>query len=80
MIMKYRVVFEFQSEDSAMSDVYNCKDEQTAFDKFAELRDMLEHSINPTDPTGWEVVDEADLYSVINREEGICGYVRLLKD
>ena len=62
-----------------MSDVYRCVDEQTAREKFAELRDMLEHSINPTDPTGWEVVDESDLYSVINREEAIMGYVRLLE-
>ena len=77
--MRWRVVFEFQSEDSSMSDVYNCKDEESAMDKFAELRDMLEHSIDPTDPTGWEVVDEPDNYSMINREEGIFGYVRLLE-
>jgi hypothetical protein len=77
--MRYRVVFEYQSEDSSMSDVYNCKDEQSAMDKFAELCDMLEHSIDPTDPTGWEVVDELDNYSIINREEGIFGYVRLLE-
>lgn len=73
------MVFEYQSEDSSMSDVYNCKDEQSAMDKFAELCDMLEHSIDPTDPTGWEVVDELDNYSIINREEGIFGYVRLLE-
>ena len=77
--MRYRAVFEYQSEDSSMSDVYNCKDEQSAMDKFAELCDMLEHSIDPTDPTGWEVVDELDNYSIINREEGIFGYVRLLE-
>ena len=77
--MRYRVVFEYQSEDSSMSDVYNCKDEQSAMDKFAELCDMLEHSIDPTDPTGWEVVDELDNYSIINREEGIFGYVRMLE-
>lgn len=77
--MRYRVVFEYQSEDSSMSDVYNCKDEQSAMDKFAELCDMLEHSIDPTDPTGWEVVDELDNYSIINHEEGIFGYVRLLE-
>ena len=73
------MVFEYQSEDSSMSDVYNCKDEQSAMDKFAELCDMLEHSIDPTDPTGWEVVDELDNYSIINHEEGIFGYVRLLE-
>ena len=73
------MVFEYQSEDSSMSDVYNCKDEQSAMDKFAELCDMLEHSIDPTDPTGWEVVDELDNYSIINREEGIFGYVRMLE-
>ena len=70
------MVFEFQSEDSAMSDVYNYNDEQAAFDKFAELCDMLEHTIDPTDPTGWEMVDEPDFYSVINRQEGIYGYMR----
>ena len=74
--MRYRVVFEFQSEDSAMSDVYNCKDEQAAFDKFAELMDSLEHAI---DPAGCEVTDEPTFYCVINREEGIYGYVRLLE-
>ena len=77
--MRYRVVFEYQSEDSSKRDVYKCKDEQSAMDKFAELCDMLEHSIDPTDPTGWEVVDELDNYSIINREEGIFGYVRLLE-
>ena len=75
--MKYRVVFEFQSEDTAMSDVYNCKDEQSAMDKFAELKDSLEHAI---DPDSCEVVDEPEHYSLINREVGIMGYVRLLTD
>ena len=75
--MKYRVVFEFQSEDSAMSDVYNCKDEQEASDKFAELKDSLEHAV---DTAGCEVTDEPAFYCVINRQEGICGYVRLLAD
>ena len=70
------MVFEFQSEDSAMSDVYNCKDEQAAFDKFAELKDSLEHAI---DPAGCEVTDEPTFYCVINREEEIYGYVRLLE-
>ncbi len=78
--MKYRVIFEFQSEDSAMSDVYNCKDEQAALDKFAELCDMLQHTIDPTDPSGWEVVDELDFYNIINRDEGVYGYVRLLEE
>ena len=75
--MRYRVVFEFQSEDSAMSDVYNCKEEQAARDKFEELRDSLVHAI---DPAGCEVIDEATHYSVINREAGIFGYVRILDD
>ena len=52
--MKYRVVFEYQTEDGAMSDVYNCRDEQSAMDKFAELKDSLEHAI---DPDGCEVID-----------------------
>jgi len=75
--MKYRVVFEFQSEDSAMSDVYNCKDEQTALDKFEELRDSLVHAV---DAAGCEVIDELEHYSVIDRGTGVYGYVRLLKD
>ena len=75
--MKYRIVFEYQSEDSAMSDVYNCRDEQHAQEKFAELRDSLMHAI---DADACEVIDEPTHYSLINREEGIYGYVRMLTD
>ena len=75
--MRYRVVFEYQTEDGAMSDVYNCKDEQSAMDKFAELKDSLEHAI---DPDSCEVVDEPEHYSLINREAGIMGYVRIVND
>ena len=75
--MGYRVVFEFQSEDGAMSDVYNYSDEQQARDKFDELRDSLEHAI---DPDSCEVVDELAHYSLINRQVGIYGYVRLFED
>ena len=75
--MRYRVVFEYQTEDGAMSDVYNCGDELQAQDKFAELRDSLEHAI---DPDSAEVIDEPAFYSVIDRQEGLCGYVRLLCD
>ena len=75
--MRYRVVFEYQTEDGAMSDVYNCRDEQQANEKFAELRDSLQHA---TDPAGCEVIDEPTHYSVIDREAGIFGYVRLLDD
>lgn len=75
--MRYRVVFEFQSEDGAMSDAYNCSDEQQARDKFEELRDSLMHAI---DPATCEVIDEPMHYSIIDREAGIYGYVRLLAD
>ena len=75
--MKYRVVFEFQSEDGAMSDVYNYRDEQQAMDKFAELRNEFIHAVNPD---GCEVIDEPTYYSIINRETGIYGYVRLLDE
>ena len=75
--MGYRVVFEFQSEDGVMSDVYNYSDEQQARDKFDELRDSLEHAI---DPDSCEVVDEPAHYSLINRQVGLYGYVRLLED
>ena len=74
--MRYRVVFEYQTEDGAMSDVYNCRDEQQALEKFAELRDSLEHAI---DPDGCEVIDEPSHYSVINRQQAFFGYVRLLE-
>ena len=77
MIMRYRVVFEFQSEDGAMSDVYNYRDEQQAQDKFAELRDEIQHAVGHTQ---CEVIDEPVHYSVINRNEGIYGYVRLLTE
>ncbi len=60
-----------------MSDVYNCKDEQAARDKFAELQDSLMHAI---DPGKCEVTDEPAFYCIINREVGIYGYVRLLED
>lgn len=75
--MKWRVVFEYQTEDGAMSDVYNCRDEQQAQEKFVELQDSLMHAI---DPAGCEVIDEPTHYSVINREVGFYGYVRLLTD
>ena len=75
--MKYRVVFEYQTEDGAMSDVYNCRDEQQAKEKFAELRDSLMHAVDPAD---CEVIDEPTHYSIINRSGGIYGYVRLLFD
>ena len=75
--MRYRVVFEYQTEDGAMSDVYNCRDEQQAMEQFAELRDSLEHTI---DPDSCEVIDEPAHYSLINRQAGIYGYVRLLTD
>ena len=74
-MVKYRVVFEYQTEDGAMSDVYNCRDEQAALEKYDELRDSLVHAI---DPDSCEVIDEPTHYSVINRELGFYGYVRLL--
>ena len=75
--MRYRVVFEYQTEDGAMSDVYYCRDEQQACEKYDELRDSLMHAI---DPDECEVIDEPSFYSVINREAGLYGYVRLLCD
>ena len=75
--MRFRVVFEFQSEDSAMSDVYNCRDEQQAQDKFAELRDSLMHAVDAADS---EVIDGPEHYSVINRKVGFYGYVRIVTD
>ena len=76
-MMKYRVVFEFQSDDSAMSDVYNYRDEQQALDKFAELRNEFIHAI---DPDACEVIDEPTHYSIIDRQRGLFAYVRLLED
>ncbi len=75
--MKYQEVFEFQSEDSAMSDVYHCKDGMAAQDKFLELRDSLAHAVEGSD---CNIIDEPGHYSVIDRKAGIYGYVRLLND
>ncbi|MBQ4367256.1 MAG: hypothetical protein II786_04145 [Muribaculaceae bacterium] len=72
--MAYRIVFEYQTESSAMSDVLNCSDEQDARDKFQELHDNLVMAI---DPSGCEVVDEPDLFGLMNREEEVYGFVRL---
>lgn len=73
--MAYKVVFEYQTEGGAMSDVYNCRDEQRAQEKFAELKEDLLFAI---DPSICEVVDEPSFYSLINRERGIFGYVRIV--
>ena len=75
--MKYRVVFEYQTEDGAMSDVYNCRDEEAAKEKFDELRDSIVHAV---DPDGSEVIDEPSHYSIINRQQGVFAYVRLLSE
>ena len=76
-MMRYQVVFEFQTEDGLMSDVYNYRDEQQAKEKFAELRDSLMHAL---DPDSCEVTDQPTLYSLIHLEEDIYGYVRILTD
>ena len=75
--MGYRVVFEYETESSAMSDVYNCADEQAAMQTFKELREQL---IMAIDPTRCEVVDEPDLYGMTDREQGCYGFVRIDKD
>ena len=75
--MKYRVVFEFQSEDGAMSDVYNYRDEQQAQDKFDELRGEITGAV---DPDGCEIIDEPMHYSIIDRQRGLFAYVRLLAE
>ena len=75
--MRFRVVFEYQTEDGAMSDVYNCRDEQQAMEKFDELKDSLVHA---ADCDGSEVIDQPMHYSVINREQGLYGYVRVVTD
>ena len=76
-MIQYRVVFEFQSEDGAMSDVYNYSDEQQAMEKFAGLRQEISTAVNPD---GCEIIDEPTHYSVINRQRGLFAYVRLLTD
>ena len=75
--MKYQVVFEYQTDSSAMSDVYNFGDEQKALDQFNELRDDILHVI---DADQCEVTDEPDLFSVVNREAQLFGYVRLVRE
>ena len=64
MLMKYRVVFEWQSEDGAMSDVYNYRNEEQAKEKFAELRDEISSAVSPD---GCEIIDAPTHYSLINR-------------
>ena len=56
--MKYRVVFEFQSEDSAMSDVYNYRDEQQAQEKF------LPNGKAQVAPVGIEFSEDAEQHTV----------------
>ncbi len=75
--MGYRVVFEYETESSAMSDVYNCADQQAALQMFNDLRQQLMLAI---DPTQCEVVDEPDLYGMTNRQVGCYGFVRIDHD
>ena len=71
------MVFEWQTEDGAISDVYNYRDERQAKEKFAELRDEIMGAVGHTQ---CEVIDDPAHYSVINRSKGIYGYIRLLDD
>ena len=71
------MVFEFQSEDGAMSDVYNYRDEQQAQEKFDELRGEISAAV---DPDGCKIIDEPTYYCIINHNDGIYGYVRLLDE
>ena len=75
--MRYQVVFEYQTDSSSMSDVYNFSDELKALDQFNELRDDILHAI---DVSNCEVTDEPGLFSVVNREAQFFGYVRLIKE
>ena len=75
--MGYRVVFEYETESSAMSDVYNCADQQAALQMINDLRQQLMLAI---DPTQCEVVDEPDLYGMTNRQVGCYGFVRIDHD
>lgn len=75
--MGYRVVFEYETESSAMSDVYHCSDRQVAQQMFDDLRQQLTMVI---DPSECEVVDEPDLYGMTNRQVGCYGFVRIDHD
>ena len=75
--MGYRVVFEYETDTSAMSDVYNCADQQAALQMFNDLRQQLMLAI---DPAQCEVVDEPDLFGMTNRQEGCYGFVRIDHD
>ena len=48
-----------------------------ANEKFAELCDEISGAV---DSDGCEIIDEPTHYSVINREAGIFGYVRIVDD
>ena len=75
--MGYRVVFEYETESSAMSDVYNCADQQAALQMF---NDLPEHLMRARAPTQCEVGDEPDLYGMTNRQVGCYGFVRIDHD
>jgi hypothetical protein len=74
MSQQFRIVFEYETEDTAMSDVLLFADRRQAQEKFDELRSQL---ILANDPTSCQVTDEPDLYGVIDRENEAYGFVRL---
>lgn len=75
--MAYRIVFEYQTETTAMNDIYNHSDKQAALTQFAELREMLKQAISPDK---CQIVDEHDLFGLVNHDEGYYGFVRLDED
>ncbi|MBR1551032.1 MAG: hypothetical protein IJ632_01780 [Muribaculaceae bacterium] len=74
MSQQFRIVFEYETEDTAMSDVLLFTDRRQAQEKFDELRGQL---ILAIDPTQCQVTDDPDLYGVVDHDNEAYGFVRL---
>ncbi|MBO7609302.1 MAG: hypothetical protein J6S96_03770 [Muribaculaceae bacterium] len=65
---KIIVTFSYFSEGSSASDTFHFSDEKAAKDKFAELRDVIEH--NFADVAEPEIIDEPDFFGIRDTETG----------
>ena len=65
---RYEVTFSYYSGNESASDTFHFSDQQAALDKFAELRDVIEH--NFADCPGAEVVDEPDFFGIRDPRDG----------
>ena len=62
------VTFSYYSDGSSASDTFHFSDETAALEKFAELRDVIEHNfaevVNP------EIIDEPGFFGIRDTETG----------